>query len=129
MRCYISVTPEELKGFLSTGSLSVPTGMTVTQARADENPEADEEELEFDVSCIAAQMSKLRQGLTDSLGFALALEVPISKTGPMSEQGVTLLEPLQWSYVEAILVSDSEEDELSWYAPQEAQTQLASWLS
>lgn len=129
MRCYINVIPEELKNFLLTGQLSVSTAMTVTQARADENPEADEEELEFDVSVIAAHMSKLRQPSANSRGFVLALEVPASKTGSMSEEGVNLKEPLQWSYVAAILVSESEEDELSWYAPQEAQIQLASWLS
>jgi len=129
MRCYISVIPDEVREFLSTGQLSVSTAMTVTQTRADENPEADEEELEFDVSVIAAKMSKLRQASEHSRGFVLALEVPASKTGTMSEEGVNLVEPLQWSYVEAILVSDSEEEELSWYAPQEAQVHLASWLS
>lgn len=129
MRCYISVVPEELKNFLSAGLLAVSTALTVTQARAEENPEADEEELEFDVSVIAAHMSKIRQESADARGFVLALEVPTSKTGAMSSEGVSLLEPLEWSYVEAILVSESQDDELSWYAPQEAQIQLASWLS
>ena len=90
---------------------------------------ADEEELEFDASYLAAQESKLRQAAPANRGFALALEVPTIETGSMNEQGVQLLRPLLWNYVEAILVSDSEESELSWFAPQEAQGQLDSWLS
>ena len=129
MRCYISVTPAEIQEYLNLGSLVVPFGMTVTQVRSDENPEADEEELEFDLSFIAAQDSKLRQAAPAARGFALALEVPTIETGLMNEVGVQLLKPLSWSYVQAILVSDSEESELSWFAPQEVQGQLDSWLS
>lgn len=129
MRCYIGVTPTEIQNYLNLGTLEVPFGMTVTQARSEENPEADEEELEFDVSYIAAQESKLRQENPAARGFALALEVPTIETGSMNEQGVQLLSPLLWSYVEAILVSDSQDSELSWFAPQEAHGQLNSWLS
>lgn len=129
MRCYIGLTPTEIQKYLTQGTLQVPFAMTVTQARADENPDADEEELEFDVSYIAAQESKLRQANPAARGFALALEVPTNETGSMNEQGVQLLRPLLWSYVAAILVSDSPDSELSWFAPQEAQGQLNSWLS
>ncbi len=129
MRCYLSVTPSEVEEFFSSGTFTADLGMTVTQTFADENPEADEEELEFDVSYFAAKMSKVREDNKSANGFALAIEVPSNETGDMTSQGVVLLKPLLWSYVEAILVSDSEESELSWYAPQEVQNHLADWLS
>lgn len=129
MRCYIALIPSEIQVFLISGTLTVSFAMTVTHARSEENPGADEEELEFDVSYIAAQESKNRQGVLEARGFALALEVPTIETGLMNEHGVELLKPLPWSFVEAILVSDSQDSELSWFAPQEVQGQLDTWLS
>jgi hypothetical protein len=129
MRCYLSVTPKEIQEFLNSGTFVADLGLTVTQTFADENPEADEEELEFDVSFCAAQISKEKLGTGSARGFALALEVPTNETGEMSSQGVALVKPLKWSFVEAVLVSDSEESELSWYAPQEVESHLADWLS
>lgn len=132
MRCYLSVTPEEISEFLKSGVFAAELGLTVTQSFVDENPDADEEELEFDVSYFAAQISKERrggQGESNARGFAMALEVPTIETGEMSSQGVALVKPLKWSYVEAVLLSDSEESELSWFAPQEVENHLTDWLS
>jgi hypothetical protein len=129
MRCYLSVTPSEIQDFFTSGVFETDLALTVTQSFADENPEADEEELEFDVSLFAAQNSKERQGDLHARGFALALEVPSSETGAMSSQGVSLVRPLQWSFVEAVLVSESDESELSWFAPQEVENHFADWLS
>ena len=129
MRCYVGITPDELQRFLNEGSFIFPLGMTVTQFRADENPEADEEELEFEVSWIAALESRDRQSSALANGYALALEIPNSSTGSANENGVEIVSPVLWEQVEALLVADSDEMELSWFAPQEVSLQLPAWLS
>lgn len=129
MRCYVGVTPNELQQFHYEGNFSFALGMTVTQKRADENPDANEEELEFEVSWLAAQESRKRQSSTTVNGYAIALEIPNSSTGAVNEDGVEIVKPVLWNQVEAILIADSNEEELSWFAPQEVSLHLPNWLS
>ncbi|MBI3428481.1 MAG: hypothetical protein HY050_00170 [Actinobacteria bacterium] len=125
MRAYVAATLDELSEMLEKKTFRYETAYILTTAFAQSNPEMDNEELEFELSWIAAQRSRTRG--VDPLGFVLAVDLLNAQLGDALEDQVRLLSDIQWSQVESILVSESEESELTWYASQELATYLPAW--
>jgi len=127
MRAYIAVTTEELSALLEKGLFPFRSAFVLTTEFAQANSELDEEELEFQLSWIAAQASRNGGGASHSLGFVLAVDLTNNQIGDSMGEQVALLSEITWSQVESVLVSESEEPELTWYASQELAIYLPAW--
>ena len=127
MRAYLAVTTDELSALSEKGSFPFRTAFILTTAFAQSNPELDDEELEFELSWIAAQASRGEGESQQSLGFVLAVDLANDQMGDTVGEQVQLLSEITWSQIESILVSESEEPELTWYASQEIAIYLPGW--
>ena len=131
MRAYVAITPTELQGFVDDGFLTVPSALVVIATDLEVVDEAadDQEELEFEASWKAAQESKAKQDSTKPLGFVLAVDFEPDQSSQVEGDHVDLLSNISWPQVQSLLVSETEESELSWFAPQEISTYLPQWLA
>ncbi|HUW86769.1 MAG TPA: hypothetical protein VMW30_00110 [Candidatus Paceibacterota bacterium] len=127
MRAYIAVTTDELSALLEKDSFPFRTAFILTTEFAQANSELDEEELEFELSWSAAQASRSGQESPQAMGFVLAVDLAHGQIGDTVGDQVQLRSEIAWSQVESILVSESEEPELTWYASQELVTYLPTW--
>jgi len=131
MRAYVAITPSELQSFIETGSLRAPKARVVDSSGSEslETYSDDQEELEFERSWEAAEDSKTMQGTPAALGFVLAVDLEKEQLGEVEDGQVGLHSDLLWSQVQSLLLSESEEPELSWFAAQEISTYLPQWLA
>jgi hypothetical protein len=129
MRAYIPVAPEEIERFAREGNFRFASAYALTPLFSKANLGADEEEMEFELSYLAAQASKVRLAREDENGFALAVDLLESQKGAELEETVELVTALDWLQVDSLLVAHSEEDELTWYGAQEVPEELAKWLA
>lgn len=127
MRAYLAVTTDELSALMEKGSFPFRTAFILTTAFAQANPELDEEELEFELSWIAAQASRAEGKSPQAMGFVLAVDLANEQIGDTVGEQVHLLSEIMWSQAESILVSESLDPELTWYASQELATYLPTW--
>jgi hypothetical protein len=128
MRVYLATTADELQEFLAEGSLDVPEVYAPTPIYSATHPEMDEEEIEYSLSLLAAEDAL--DLLDDESGAALvvALEVLEEQLGAFDEISAELRAPLQWSTVEAIFLIGDDAEDLTWFAPQEAESNMPEWL-
>lgn len=129
MRGYLATTPIELQEFVADGTFRFGSAFVTTRSFFDENPEVDEEEHEFELSWLAAQDSRIQQGSDESHGLVLAIDVTSAQSGSEVGNQIQLLSDVLWSQVESLLVAESAEPELTWYASQEIVTHLSHWLA
>ena len=128
MRGYIAVTPELIGQFQSAGKFHFESAFITTRAFFEDNPEVDEEEREFDLSWLAAVESREIQGSDELLGFVLAVDITSAQAGEEIGYQIQLQSPLDWSQIESLLVAESSDAELTWYASQEISENLAGWI-
>lgn len=115
MRVYVATTPELISNLLS-GSATFDEYLTPEQFEFDSG--VDEEEREHLISVLAAEDSlELNQG---KAGFVIAADL---KDDQINGESITL----QFKQVAALLFSENGDD-LSWYAPEEIEHQISSWL-
>lgn len=131
MRAYLPVTPQGLQAFLTSGTFHTDRAFVVDQSSLESNGATadDQEELEFEVSWHSAEKSREIQGGSAPFGFVLAVDLEPGQTRVAQADEVALLSDISWSQVQSLLVSESEEPELSWFAPQEVATYLPQWLA
>ena len=128
MRAYVAITPTELRGFMDSGLFHADKALIVGQANS-ENPESDTlEELEFESSWQAAMESRAMQ-TPEALGLVLAVDLETEQVGAIRGNHVDVLSSLSWSQVQSLLLAESDEAELSWFAAQEIATYLPQWLA
>lgn len=120
------MTPKEIEEFANVEVLRFPHAYVMTTNYQRENIDEDHEELEFQLSYLAALESKQR--LQSQYGFVLALDLELSQLGIEYEDTIELIADLRWNQVESVLVAESEDEELTWFARQEVETQLPIWL-
>jgi hypothetical protein len=131
MRAYVPITPAGLQDFLESGSFHVAQGL-VSDSGSSLDFEADpasQEEREFELSWEAAQESREQQGSTSAFGYVLAVDLQQEQLGQMHGNRVSVLSDILWSQVQSLLLAESEEQELSWFAAQEIPTYLPQWLA
>jgi len=132
MRAYLPITPQGLQEFLNGGSFRAAQAFIVDPMFSAEGVTAsdDQEELEFEVSWDAAVRSREMQPADPKAkGFVLALDIEEGQISHAQGNEVTLLSEISWPQVQSLLLSESEELELSWFAPQEIPTYLPQWLA
>lgn len=131
MRAYVAITPSGLRSFLETGSFHATQALIVDPMSSESletNPD-DQEELEFESSWQAAEESRAMQDLPGALGLVLAVDLVQEQLGEIKGNQVCLLSDISWLQVQSLLLSESEEPELSWFAAQEIPTYLPQWLA
>lgn len=74
-------------------------------------------------------LSRQRQSSDDALGFVLAVDLEKGQAGNLEGDQVWLLSNLSLKQVQSLLVAESNEVELSWFAPQEIANYLPNWLA
>jgi hypothetical protein len=129
MRVYLASTADELLEFLREGSLDIPEVYAPTPIYFATHPEMDEEEIEFSLSLLAAEDSL---ELTDDQSgepLVIAFEIPDPLLGAFDEVSANLNAPLLWSMVEAIFLVGEDPEDLTWFAPQEAELMISDWLA
>ncbi len=131
MRAYLPITPENLHVLLNCGSIRAEYALVVdsVEIQSDAATDEDEEEREFEASWKASVKSREIQGNPAAFGFVLALDLESGQIGATQADEVALLSDISWSQVQSLLVADSAEPELSWFAPQEIATYLPQWLA
>jgi len=131
MRAYVAITPIELQDFFNSSSFKATKALIVDQSNS-ENLESNSEtieELEFESSWEAALQSRAMQASPDALGLVLAVDLDDEQVGVIEGNQVGLLSNLSWSQVQSLLLAESDEPELSWFAAQEIPTYLPQWLA
>ena len=129
MRAYLAVLPTLIESLLKAGSFSFNSAFATTRLFFEENSEVDEEEREFELSLLAAQESRNLQESDQALGFVLAVNLTSKQSGDESDYQVALLSDISWDQVDAALIAESDEAELTWYASQEIAEHLPIWLA
>ncbi len=131
MRAYIPITPIGLRTFIESGSIYAAQGLIVdSQSFVGVEMDADDqEEQEFEVSWQAAVKSREMQPDPNAMGFVLAVDLAPGQVGHVQGNEVGLLSDIAWSQVQSLLLSESQEKELSWFGPQEVPTYLSQWLA
>ena len=128
MRGYIAVTPELIRQFQNAGKHHFESAFITTRAFFEDNSEVDEEEREFDLSWLAAVESRAMQGSDEFLGFVLAVDITSAQAGEEIGYQIQLQSAIDWSQIESLLVAESIDVELTWYATQEISENLKIWM-
>jgi 8-oxo-dGTP pyrophosphatase MutT (NUDIX family) len=129
MRVYLASTADELKDFLSDLSLDVDEVYAPTPIYSATHPDMDEEEVEYSLSLLAAEDAL--ELIDDKSGapLVLAFEVSTHALGDFDEVSAVVQVPLVWEMLEAIFLVGEDADDLTWFAPQEAQNLIDEWMA
>ncbi len=127
MRAYLPITHKDLESFVASKSFEVDELYAPTIHFVVENPDCDEEELEYLLS-VAASEEALELRLSEKApGIVLAFDIDKEFIGEHYAQSITLVSPLLWSQVQCALLAFQGDDELVWFATQEIELHLAEW--
>jgi len=127
MRAYLPITQKDLEGFVLTKGLEVDELYAPTIHFVVENPELDEEELEYLLS-VAAGEEALELRLSEKApGIVVAFEIEKEQIAEHYAQSITLTSSVQWDQVQCALLAFQGDDELVWFATQEIELHLAKW--
>lgn len=127
MRAYLPITHKDLEAFMADKSLEVEELYAPTIHFVVENPDCDEEELEYLLS-VAAGEEALELRLSENApGIVIALEIEKEHIGEHMAQSISVKSPLQWDQVQCALLAFQGDDELVWFATQEIEIHLAEW--
>ena len=127
MRAYLPITHKDLESFVVDKSLEVDELYAPTIHFEVENPDCDEEELEYLLS-VAASEEALELRLTEKApGLVLAFEIEKEQIAEHYAQSITLTSSVQWDQVQCALLAFQGDDELIWFATQEIELHLAEW--
>ena len=127
MRAYLPITHKDLESFVASKSIEVDELYAPTIHFVVENPDCDEEELEYLLS-VAASEEALELRLSEKApGIVVVFEIEKEFLGDHYAQSITLVSPLQWNQVQCVLLAFQGDDELVWFATQEIELHLAEW--
>ena len=127
MRAYLPITHKDLEGLVLNKSLEVEELYAPTINFVVENPDCDEEELEYLLS-VAAGQEALELRLSEKApGIVVAFEIEREEIAEHYAQSITLVSSLQWDQVQCVLLAFQGDDELVWFASQEIELHLAEW--
>lgn len=127
MRAYLPISHKELESFVDSKSLEADELYAPTIHFMVENPECDEEELEYLLS-VAAGEEALELRLSEKApGIVLAFEIAKEQIGEHYPETVTLVSPLLWDQVQCALLAFQGDEDLVWFATQEIELHLGEW--
>lgn len=128
MRVYLGSTADELQEFLEIGELAVDEVYAPTEIYSATHPELDEEEIEYSLSLLAAEDALELADNYSGCSLVLAFEIGEESLSSFDEVAAQLSRPLTWDSLEAIFVVGDDSEDLTWFAPQEAESSLPLWL-
>lgn len=128
MRVYLGSTADELQEFLEIGELAVDEVYAPTEIYSATHPELDEEEIEYSLSLLAAEDALELADNYSGCSLVLAFEIGEDSLSSFDEVAAQLSRPLTWDSLEAIFVVGDDSEDLTWFAPQEAESSLPLWL-
>jgi len=127
MRAYLPISHKDLELFVQSKSFEADEVFAPTQTFVADNPDCDEEELEYLLS-IAAGEEALELRLSEKApGIVLAFEITNQQIGESYEDSLTLKTALPWDQLQCALLAFQGDDELVWFATQEIELHLAEW--
>jgi len=127
MRAYLPISHKDLEDFISSKSLEVDELYAPTIHFEVENPDCDEEELEYLLS-IAAGQEALELRLSEKApGIVVAFEIEKEQIAEHYAQSITLATSLRWDQVQCALLAFHGDDELVWFATQEIELHMGEW--
>jgi hypothetical protein len=128
MRVYLASTADELKDFMAEGSLDIDEVYAPTPIYSGTHPEMDEEEIEYSLSLLAAEDALELTDDQSGAAVVLAFEIPVEVLGDFDEVSAVVQVPLVWTMMEAIFLVGEDADDLTWFAPQEAENLIDEWM-
>ena len=127
MRAYLPISHKDLESFVANKSLEVDELYAPTIHFVVENPDCDEEELEYLLSVTAGEAA-IELSLSEKApGIVLAFEITEEQIAESYEDSVTLKTALPWEQIQCALLAFQGDDELVWFATQEIEIHLAEW--
>jgi hypothetical protein len=127
MRAYLPITHKDLESFVANKTLEVDELYAPTIHFVVENPDCDEEELEYLLSVTAGEVA-IELSLSEKApGIVVAFEIEKEQIGEHYAQSITVISPVLWDQVQCALLSFKGDDELIWFATQEIELHLAEW--
>lgn len=127
MRAYLPITHKDLEGLVLNKSLEVEELYAPTIHFVVQNPDCDEEELEYLLSVTAGQEALELRLSEKAPGIVVAFEIEREEIAEHYAQSITLVSSLQWDQVQCVLLAYQGDDELVWFASQEIELHLAEW--
>ena len=128
MRGYVAMTAQEVAEFMASGLFDVSDVYAPTSQFIVDHQELDDEEIEYTLSMVAAEDALEMKTATTGAACVLAFEVPAESISESHDMSISLSSPLKWESLECLFEVSSDGEELTWYATQEIDANLASWL-
>ena len=128
MRVYLASTADELKDFLAEGTLDIDEVYAPTPIYSRTHLEMDEEEIEYSLSLLAAEDALELTDEESGAALVLAFEIPVDVLANFDEVSAVVQVPLVWTMMEAIFLVGDDADDLTWFAPQEAENLIHEWM-
>jgi hypothetical protein len=128
MRAYLAISPSDIALFISSKSINAAKLYAPTIKFLTDNVGHDDEEIEYMLSLLAAHDAMQLVDGNPKIGTLLALEIESKEIAVEDTDSIVLTGELVWDRVECLFttVLDEEGDiELTWYATQEIEDQLA----
>ena len=128
MRGYVAMTAQEVAEFMASGLFDVYDVYAPTSQFIVDHQDLDDEEIEYTLSMVAAEDALEMKTATTGAACVLAFEVPAESISESHDMSISLSSPLKWESLECLFEVSSDGEELTWYATQEIDANLASWL-
>ena len=113
MRGYVAMTAHEVAEFMATGSFDVSDIYAPTSQFIVDHQDLDDVEMKTTTSGIAC---------------VLACEIPAASIAESHDMSISLSSPLLWENVECLFEVSADGEDLTWFATQEIEANLANWL-
>ena len=128
MRGYVAMTAHEVAEFMATGSFDVSDIYAPTSQFIVDHQDLDDEEIEYTLSLVAAEDALEMKTPTSGIACVLACEIPSASIAESHDMSISLSSPLLWENVECLFEVSADGEELTWFATQEIEVNLANWL-
>jgi hypothetical protein len=127
MRAYLPISHKDLESFVAIKSLEADELYAPTIHYIVENPDCDEEELEYLLSVEAGEESLDLRVSEKAPGIVIAFEIEKEQIGEHYAQSITLTSPVTWDQVQCVLLTFQGDEELVWFATQEIELHMGEW--
>lgn len=128
MRGYLAMTAKEVQEFIDTRHFDVSDIYAPTPTFLAQNPDLDEEEIEYTLSMVAAEDAIDMKSAGSGKAIVLAFEIPENIITELHEMSVSLATPLNWDSLQCAFEVSNDGEELTWFATQEIAQQIQNWL-
>jgi len=124
----VAMTAHEVAEFMATGSFDVSDIYAPTSQFIVDHQDLDDEEIEYSLSLVAAEDALEMKTPTSGIACVLACEIPAASIAESHDMSISLSSPLLWENVECLFEVSADGEELTWFATQEIEVNLANWL-